>query len=138
MVMAHIHFKVQFVQQLDVRLSTCQGQTFRFMCSGSGTSDCTLVFRLFLHRLHCTCSQMQTIRYNHYLKTAGCPDACMHDALQKVRPVVSRTFGADEDLVLMGGGEKEGGGVWALGHDVIVRPCNPLALKPNQQRLEIV
>lgn len=32
----------------------------------------------------------------------------MHDALQKVRPMVSRTFGADEDLVLMGGGEKEG------------------------------
>ena len=31
----------------------------------------------------------------------------MHDALQKVRPVVSRTFGADEDLVLMGGGEEK-------------------------------
>lgn len=63
----------------------------------------------------------------------------MHDALQKVRPVVSRTFGADEDLVLMGGGEEEGReGAWAPGHDVIVRPCNPLALKPNQQRLAIV
>lgn len=66
----------------------------------------------------------------------------MHDALQKVRPVVSRTFGADEDLVLMGGGGvgEEGGGslTWAPGHDVIVRPCNPLALKPNQQRLAIV
>lgn len=35
----------------------------------------------------------------------------MHDALQKVRPVVSRTFGADEDLVLMEGGEEEGGGL---------------------------
>ena len=69
----------------------------------------------------------------------------MHDALQKVRPVVSRTFGADEDLVLMGGGEEKwregrrgGGGAWAPGHDVIVRPCNPLALKSNQQRLAIV
>lgn len=68
----------------------------------------------------------------------------MHDALQKVRPVVSRTFGADEDLVLMAVGGVGGmrrrrrGGAWAPGHDVIVRPCNPLALKPNQQRLAIV
>ncbi len=63
----------------------------------------------------------------------------MHDGLHKVRPVVSRTFGADEDLVLMGGGEEEEGRrAWAPGHDVIVRPCNPLAPKPNQQRLAIV
>lgn len=40
----------------------------------------------------------------------------MHDALQKVRQAVSRTFGADEDLVLMGGGEEqEGGGEGGLG-----------------------
>lgn len=64
----------------------------------------------------------------------------MHDTLQKVRPVVSRTFGADEDLVLMGEvrRKRRGGGAWAPGHDVIARPCNPLALKPNQQRLAIV
>lgn len=62
----------------------------------------------------------------------------MHDTLQKVRPVVSRTFGADEDLVLMGEVRRRGGGVWAPGHDVIARPCNPLAPKPNQQRLAIV
>lgn len=69
------------------------------------------------------------------------PGACMQcmTALPKVSPVVSRTFGADEDLVLMGGGEIGGGGgaTWARGHDVIVRPCNPLAPKPNQQRLAI-
>lgn len=34
----------------------------------------------------------------------------MHDTLQKVRPVVSRTFGADEDLVLMGEVRRRGGG----------------------------
>ncbi|KAK2897520.1 hypothetical protein Q8A73_013900 [Channa argus] len=48
---------------------------------------------------------MQPVRYNRCLKTAVCPGACMHDALQKVRPEVSRTFGADEDLVLMGGAQ---------------------------------
>lgn len=39
----------------------------------------------------------------------------MHDALQKVRSVVSRTFGADEDLVLMGGGEERRGAGGGLG-----------------------
>lgn len=62
----------------------------------------------------------------------------MHDTLHKVRPVVSRTFGADEDLVLMGEVRGVGAAAWAPGHDVIARPCNPLALKPNQQRLAIV
>ena len=58
---------------------------------------------------------MATIGYNFNLYTVVCPGACMHDALQKVRPVVSRTFEADEDLVLMGGGEEKKGRRGGLG-----------------------